>query len=39
MVEVLRQYADGDPSTPIPQEEALATYAAKLTKPTDTLTG
>ena len=32
MVEVLRQYADGDPSTPIPQEEALATYAAKLTK-------
>ena len=27
-----RQYADGDPSTPIPQEEALATYAAKLTK-------
>lgn len=25
-------YADGDPSTPIPQEEALATYAAKLTK-------
>ena len=32
MVEVLRQYAGGDPSTPIPQEEALATYAAKLTK-------
>ncbi|MFQ8888543.1 MAG: hypothetical protein ACLR7Z_09635 [Bilophila wadsworthia] len=32
MVEVFGQYADGDPSTPIPQEEALATYAAKLTK-------
>lgn len=27
-----RRDADGDPSTPIPQEEALATYAAKLTK-------
>ncbi len=32
MVEVLQQYADGDPSTPIPQDDALATYAAKLTK-------
>lgn len=32
MVEVLRQFAEGDPCTPIPQEEALATYAAKLAK-------
>lgn len=32
MVEVLQQYADGDPTTPIPQDDALATHAAKLTK-------
>lgn len=33
MVEVLQHYADGDPFTPIVQDEALATHAAKLAKP------
>lgn len=32
MVEALEHMADGDPTTPIPQDDALATYAAKLVK-------
>ena len=32
MVEVLQQIAEGNPPTPIPQDDARATHAAKLTK-------
>ena len=32
MVDVLEHFASGDPTTPVPQDEARATYAAKLTK-------